>query len=200
MGAVPGAGFEFWAGAGLCAVAGVPGRRVKLSAARAKVAKRPAQRPAEETGVRFVKSIFLAWGACARVVSLSCAPKRCVVFKDIPAEAQAVVREVYAPRKDPERATMIAAASASGGRQQGVFAMGDLFQPSHLILIAIIVIVFFGGRKLPELGKGLGEGLRGFKEGMKGISDEPTSNTKPGETAHTVTPKADEAPKPPASV
>ena len=58
----------------------------------------------------------------------------------------------------------------------------------------------FGGRKLPELGKGLGEGLRGFKEGMKGITDEPTSNTKPGETAHTVTPKADEAPKPPASV
>jgi sec-independent protein translocase protein TatA len=78
--------------------------------------------------------------------------------------------------------------------------MGDLFQPSHLIIIAIIVIVLFGGRKLPELGKGLGEGLRGFKDGMKGITDEPTSNTKPGETAHTVTPKVDEAPKPPASV
>ena len=78
--------------------------------------------------------------------------------------------------------------------------MGDLFQPSHLIIVAIIVIVFFGGSKLPELGKGLGEGLRGFKEGMKGITDEPTSKTKPGETAHTVTPKADEAPKPPASV
>ena len=36
--------------------------------------------------------------------------------------------------------------------------MGDLFQPWHLILLAIIVIVFFGGKKLPELGKGLGEG------------------------------------------
>ena len=70
-----------------------------------------------------------------------------------------------------------------------------------LILIAIVVIVFFGGRKLPELGKGLGEGLRGFKEGMKGITDEPNSNTKPGETAHTVTPQpADEAPKPPTTV
>lgn len=79
--------------------------------------------------------------------------------------------------------------------------MGDLFQPTHLIIIALIVIIFFGGRKLPELGKGLGEGLRGFKEGMKGISDEPNSKTTPGETAHTVTPKAaDEAPKPPASV
>ena len=78
--------------------------------------------------------------------------------------------------------------------------MGDLFQPSHLIIIAIIVIVFFGGRKLPELGKGLGEGLRGFKEGVKGIGDDANSKTTPGETAHTVTPKADEAPKPPASV
>lgn len=78
--------------------------------------------------------------------------------------------------------------------------MGDLFQPSHLIIIAIVAIVLFGGKKLPELGKGLGEGLRGFKEGVKGITDEPTSKTTPGETAHAVTPKADEAPKPPASV
>ena len=70
--------------------------------------------------------------------------------------------------------------------------MGELFQPMHLIILAVIVIFLFGGRKLPELGKGLGEGLRSFKEGMKGIQDEPTSTTKPGETAHIVTPKADE--------
>ena len=68
--------------------------------------------------------------------------------------------------------------------------MGELLQPSHLILVAIVAIVFFGGKKLPELGKGLGEGLRGFKEGVKGITDEPNSSTKPGETAHLVTPKA----------
>ena len=49
--------------------------------------------------------------------------------------------------------------------------MGDLFQPTHLLVIAIVLIVFFGGRKLPELGKGLGEGLKGFREGLKGISD-----------------------------
>ncbi len=73
--------------------------------------------------------------------------------------------------------------------------MGELFQPSHLIVLAIIVVVFFGGKKLPELGKGLGEGLRGFKDGMKGITDEPTSSTKPGETAHIVTPKASEETK-----
>ncbi|HEX5282900.1 MAG TPA: twin-arginine translocase TatA/TatE family subunit [Bryocella sp.] len=78
--------------------------------------------------------------------------------------------------------------------------MGDLLQPWHLIILLGLAVLLFGGRKLPELGKGLGEGLRGFKEGMKGLTDEPTSKTKPGETAHTVTPKADEAPKPPASV
>jgi sec-independent protein translocase protein TatA len=67
--------------------------------------------------------------------------------------------------------------------------MGELFTPTHLIVIAVVVLVLFGGKKLPELGKGLGEGLRGFKEGMKGVTDEAA---KPGETAHTVTPKADE--------
>ncbi len=50
--------------------------------------------------------------------------------------------------------------------------MGELFTPTHLIVIAIVVLVLFGGKKLPELGKGLGEGLRGFKDGMKGVTDE----------------------------
>lgn len=79
--------------------------------------------------------------------------------------------------------------------------MGDLFQPWHLIVLLVILVLLFGGRKLPELGKGLGEGLRGFKEGMKGLTDEPNAKTTPGETAHTVTPKpTDEAPKPPTTV
>ena len=63
--------------------------------------------------------------------------------------------------------------------------MGEFFTPTHLMVIAVVVLVLFGGRKLPELGKGLGEGLRGFKEGMKGITDD---TPKPGETAHNVTP------------
>ena len=70
--------------------------------------------------------------------------------------------------------------------------MGDLFQPMHLLIIGGIVVLLFGGRKLPELGKGLGEGLRSFKEGMKGVTDEPNAATKPGETAHIVTPKAED--------
>jgi len=67
--------------------------------------------------------------------------------------------------------------------------MGDLFQPWHLVILAIIVIVLFGGKKLPELGKGLGEGLRGFKEGMKGITEDTNKNA---DASHAVTPKPEE--------
>ena len=77
--------------------------------------------------------------------------------------------------------------------------MGELFTPTHLMILALVAIVLFGGKKLPELGKGLGEGMRGFKEGMQGLTDDSASTTKPGETAHMVTPKADEAPKPPSA-
>jgi sec-independent protein translocase protein TatA len=70
------------------------------------------------------------------------------------------------------------------------FVMGDLFQPTHLIILAIVVLVLFGGRKLPELGKGLGEGLRGFKEGMKGVTDEMNKPTE--DSTHAVTPKPTE--------
>jgi sec-independent protein translocase protein TatA len=44
----------------------------------------------------------------------------------------------------------------------------SLFQPSHLLVVLVIALLVFGPRKLPELGKGLGEGLRGFKQGIKG--------------------------------
>ncbi|HTX17010.1 MAG TPA: twin-arginine translocase TatA/TatE family subunit [Candidatus Baltobacteraceae bacterium] len=44
--------------------------------------------------------------------------------------------------------------------------------PMHLLIIAIVVLVLFGGRKIPEVMKGLGQGVREFKEGMRG--DTPT--------------------------
>lgn len=43
---------------------------------------------------------------------------------------------------------------------------------SELILIAVIVMLLFGGRKLPELMRGLGEGIKGFKDGMKDVKTE----------------------------
>lgn len=45
--------------------------------------------------------------------------------------------------------------------------LDGLFQPTHLIIIFAIALLIFGPRKLPELGKGLGEGIRALKEGMK---------------------------------
>ena len=49
--------------------------------------------------------------------------------------------------------------------------MGDLLQPWHLILLAVILFLLFGVRRLPELGKGLGDGFRGFRDGIRGIFD-----------------------------
>ncbi len=42
-----------------------------------------------------------------------------------------------------------------------------LFQPVHLLVIFGIALLVFGPKKLPELGKGIGEGIRGFKSAMK---------------------------------
>lgn len=42
-----------------------------------------------------------------------------------------------------------------------------LFQPIHLLVIFGIALLVFGPKKLPELGKGLGDGIRGFKAAMK---------------------------------
>ena len=42
-----------------------------------------------------------------------------------------------------------------------------LFQPMHLLVIFAIALLVFGPKKLPELGKGLGEGIRALKNGMK---------------------------------
>ena len=50
-----------------------------------------------------------------------------------------------------------------------------LFQPMHLLVIFGIALVVFGPKKLPELGKGIGEGIRGFKAAMN--DEKPASTT-----------------------
>jgi sec-independent protein translocase protein TatA len=42
-----------------------------------------------------------------------------------------------------------------------------LFQPMHLVVIVAVALFFFGPKKLPELGKGIAEGIRNFKGGLK---------------------------------
>ena len=52
-----------------------------------------------------------------------------------------------------------------------------LFQPVHLLVIFGIALLVFGPKKLPELGKGIGEGIRGFQSAMK--DEEKPANDKP---------------------
>lgn len=60
--------------------------------------------------------------------------------------------------------------------------MGEgLFQPMHLLVIAFIALLVFGPKRLPELGKGLGDGIRAFKDGMK-EPDKPNSDGAGGGT------------------
>lgn len=42
----------------------------------------------------------------------------------------------------------------------------------EIIVIVLLVLLFFGGRKIPELMKGLGRGVRSFREGVNGVADE----------------------------
>jgi len=65
--------------------------------------------------------------------------------------------------------------------------MGELFQPWHMVILLVVALLVFGPRKLPELGKGLGEGLRGFKDAIKG--EDAKANTTTATAAHTVTPQ-----------
>ena len=52
-----------------------------------------------------------------------------------------------------------------------------LFQPMHLLVIFGIALLVFGPKKLPELGKGIGEGIRGFKSAMKADEEKPVGTT-----------------------
>jgi sec-independent protein translocase protein TatA len=77
--------------------------------------------------------------------------------------------------------------------------MGELFTPTHLLIVAAVALLLFGPRKLPELGKGLGEGLRGFKDAIKGGGDSKPDPTPMTNDAHTVTPPPATQTAPPTS-
>ena len=48
----------------------------------------------------------------------------------------------------------------------------SIFQPEHLLLVLAIVLLFFGGKKIPELMRGLGEGVREFNAAKSNIKQE----------------------------
>jgi sec-independent protein translocase protein TatA len=61
-----------------------------------------------------------------------------------------------------------------------------LLEPQHIILILLVLVLFFGGKKIPELMKGLGKGMKEFKDASNGESSS-TNNTT---TTTTTTPPA----------
>jgi sec-independent protein translocase protein TatA len=79
---------------------------------------------------------------------------------------QAYLSSRTAGRRQPAQA---------GAHRYREIMLEDLLQPRHLLVILAIALLFFGPQKLPELGKGLAQGIRGFKEGLKSGPDEPKS-------------------------
>ncbi len=59
-----------------------------------------------------------------------------------------------------------------------------LLQPTHLLIILVIALFVFGPKKLPELGQGLGKGIRSFKDSMRQATEEPE---KPAEKVESST-------------
>lgn len=57
--------------------------------------------------------------------------------------------------------------------------MEGLFQPMHLLVIFLIALIIFGPKKLPELGKGIGEGFRALKDSMKEPAEPGGQNVTP---------------------
>ena len=51
--------------------------------------------------------------------------------------------------------------------------MGE-FSVFHWLIVLAVVLIFFGGKRIPEVMKGFGEGIRSFKDGMSGATQAPT--------------------------
>jgi sec-independent protein translocase protein TatA len=61
----------------------------------------------------------------------------------------------------------------------------DLLLPQHLMVILVVALFIFGPKKLPELGHGLGKGIRSFRDSMKAGTEEPEKIETPPNPADT---------------
>jgi sec-independent protein translocase protein TatA len=69
--------------------------------------------------------------------------------------------------------------------------MGDAFAPWHIIILAVVFIVLFGARKLPDSARSLGQAMRIFKAETKGLhTDEDGSEALPARSSGTAFPAA----------
>jgi len=74
----------------------------------------------------------------------------------------------------------------------------DLFAPNHILLILLVVLLLFGGRKIPELMRGLGKGIREFNDAKNNVRREieegSNDKDKPSTTTTTTTTSASSTP------
>jgi len=57
------------------------------------------------------------------------------------------------------------------GTTDTVYAFVGTFGTQEILIVALVAVLLFGGKKIPELAKGLGAGIRNFKDAMKGDDD-----------------------------
>jgi sec-independent protein translocase protein TatA len=62
--------------------------------------------------------------------------------------------------------------------------MGE-FSPIHWLIVLAIIVILFGGRRIPEVMRGMGEGIRSFKEGMRGDTPATPAAQNPAPPANT---------------
>ncbi len=73
--------------------------------------------------------------------------------------------------------------------------MGDLFSGPHIILIALMILLLFGGKKIPELMRGLGRGIREFKDAKDNVTREIEDHMNDNRPKSNNTTQAPTAPK-----
>lgn len=55
---------------------------------------------------------------------------------------------------------------------ENLFTLGFNLGGMEILLLAFVVLLLFGGKKIPELMKGIGKGVKSFKDGVKGIEED----------------------------
>jgi sec-independent protein translocase protein TatA len=72
--------------------------------------------------------------------------------------------------------------------------MLGLSNPTHILLVLLVILLVFGAKRLPEMGRSLGAGLRGFKESINGEPSQPSVEQLPAAPAAAPEPVAEIAP------
>ena len=70
--------------------------------------------------------------------------------------------------------------------------VGDIFQPTHLLFVLVVALIVLGPKKLPQVGRQLGAGIRDFRAAINGESTGPDEDEAPYEQAVSETPAAHE--------